>query len=311
MGKILLIGVTGGTGIRVVRGFLEQKQTELRAITRHLDKKRFSLSQLTTAGVEIVEADLDDESTLEKAFIGVSAVYCHATSGDYSQAAPREVERAKTLAVVAKKAQIKHLVYNSAGGAERKSRIKHIQQKYEVEKVFREAGLPTTMLRACLFMEEFWKKYTRPSILKGRFPFSLPSSQPIHLLCVKDLGRVAAWVMTHREKYLKREIELAGDILTPQQIAREFQRCQRKTVVHQEIPAWLFLLVFRWQLFKLIQWYRHEGYQANVQHLRREFPNLLTSFQEFLQETQWADKTRTYESLQSLSFENQSISKKT
>lgn len=299
MGKILLIGVTGGTGIRVVRGFLEQKQTELRAITRHLDLERFSF-QLTSAGVELVEADLDDEGSLEKAFMGVSGVYCHATSGDYTQADPREVERAKRLAIVAKKAQIKHLVYNSAGGAERKSGIRHIQQKYEVETVFRETGLPTTMLRACLFMEEFWKKYTRPSILKGRFPFSLPSSHPIHLLCVKDLGRVAAWVMTHREKYLDRKIELAGDVLTPQQIAEEFSRCERKTVVHQEISAWLFLLVFRWQLFKLIQWYRNDGYQADVKYLRREFPDLLTSFREFLQETQWADETRTYESLQSL-----------
>ena len=153
-------------------------------------------------------------------------------------------------------------------------------------------------------MEEFWKQYTRPSILQGRFPFSLPSSQPIHLLCVKDLGRVAAWVITHREKYLKREIELAGDVLTPQQIAEKFSRCQSQTVVHQKIPAWLFLLLFRWQLFKLIQWYRYEGYQADVKYLRREFPDLLTSFQEFLQETHWADETRTYESLQSLSFEN-------
>lgn len=302
MGKILLIGVTGGTGIRVVQGFLEQKRTDsLRAITRHLDLERFSLSQLASAGVELVEADLDESGTLEKAFVGVEAVYCHATSGDYTQAAPREVERAKRVAAVAKKAKIKHLVYNSAGGADRKSGIKHIQQKYEVEKVFKAASLPTTMLRACLFMEEFWKKYTRPAILKGRFPFSLPPSLPIHLLSVKDLGRVAAWVMTNRERYLNREIELAGDVLTPQQIAREFQRCQRKTVVHQEIPAWLFLLVFRWQLFKLIQWYRHEGYQADVQHLRQEFPDLLTSFPEFLQETHWADETRTYESLQSLS----------
>ncbi len=87
---------------------------------------------------------------------------------------PLEVERARRVAQAAKQAEIKHFVYNSAGGADRNSGIPRIEQKYQVEKILKEAGLPTTMLRACLFMEEFWKKYTRPSISKvvSRFQFS-------------------------------------------------------------------------------------------------------------------------------------------
>ncbi len=37
IGKVLLIGVTGGTGGNVVKGFLEQGVTDLRAITRKID----------------------------------------------------------------------------------------------------------------------------------------------------------------------------------------------------------------------------------------------------------------------------------
>ncbi len=40
MTKILLIGVTGGTGGNVVKGFLEQGVTNLRAITRKIDLNR-------------------------------------------------------------------------------------------------------------------------------------------------------------------------------------------------------------------------------------------------------------------------------
>ncbi|OUL34851.1 NmrA family protein [Nostoc sp. T09] len=297
MSKVLLIGITGGTGGNVVKGFLEQGVTNLRAITRKIDLNRPSLSKLNDAGVELVEADLDDANSLTPALTGVTAVYCHATSGDSSKADPLEVERAKQVAQAVKQADIKHLVYNSAGGADRNSGIPHIEQKYEVEQIFKAAGLPTTMLRACLFMEEFWKKYTRPSILKGAFPFSIQPNKPLHLITTKDMGRVAAYVIQHPSQYIGREIELAGDVLTPKQMAEAFSQAQGIKVTHKETPAWIFLLLWQKELFDLIQWYRHKGYQADVQQLRTEFPELLTTFSEFLEQTNWANRELTYENL--------------
>lgn len=295
--KILLIGVTGGTGGNVVKGFLEQGITNLRAITRKIDLNRPSLAKLNNAGVELVEANLDNVDSLTAAFTGVAAVYCHATSGDSSKADPQEVERAKQVAQAAKQANIQHFVYNSAGGAERNSGIPHIEQKYKVEQILKAAGLPTTMLRACLFMEEFWKKYTRPSILKGTFPFSIQPDKALHLITTKDMGRVAAYVIQHPAQYIGREIELAGDVLTPKQMADAFSQAQGIKVIHKETPAWIFLLLWQKELFNLIQWYRHQGYQADVQQLRQEFPGLLTTFSEFLAETHWKNPELTYESL--------------
>jgi uncharacterized protein YbjT (DUF2867 family) len=298
VGKVLLIGVTGGTGGNVVKGFLEQGITDLRALTRKVDPDRPTLARLQNSGVELFAANLDDEASLAVAFAGVSTVYCHATAGDTSKPEPQEIERAKRVAQAAKQANITHLVYNSAGGADRHSGIGHIEQKYQVEQIWQQAGLPTTMLRACLFMEEFWKKYTRPSILKGSFPFSVQPNKPLHLITTKDMGRVAAYVMQHPSKYIGRAIELAGDVLTPQQIAAAFAKAQGRPVIHKEVPAWIFLLFLRLELFKLIQWYRQRGYQADVEFLRsQEFPGLLTTFEEFLAETDWANPQRTYEDL--------------
>jgi uncharacterized protein YbjT (DUF2867 family) len=295
--KILLVGVTGGTGLRAVKGFLEQGQTSLKAMTRHRDLLRPRLAQLHQVGVELVEADLDVPASLDEALAGISHVYCHATAGDYSQADPAEVERAKRLATAAQKAGIQHLVYNSAGGAERHSGIAHIEQKYKVEQIFREAGLPTTMIRSCLFMEEFWKKYTRPAILKGTFRFSVQPDRPLHLVATKDVGRVAASLMQQGERYVDQAIELAGDVLTPEQMATIFSRVQGEPVTHQEVPPWIFLLLLRKSLYDLIQWYRNEGYRADVGHLREEFPGLLSTFEEFLQETDWANPELGYEDL--------------
>ncbi|PSN11320.1 NmrA family protein, partial [filamentous cyanobacterium CCP5] len=288
IGKVLLIGVTGGTGHNAVKGLLEQQVNDLRAITRKIDLQRSSLSQLHRSGVELVEADLDDESSLQAAFAGVSAVYCHATAPDSAKPDPREVTRAQRVAEAAKQANVSHVVYNSAGGADRESGISHIEQKYRVEQIFKQAKLPTTMLRACLFMEEFWKQYTRPSILKGSFSFAVQANRPLHLITTKDMGRVAAYVMKHRSEYVGKDIELAGDVLTPKQMAAAFAHAQGSPVVYKEIPPWIFLLLFRKSLFDLIQWYRKEGYQADVSALREEFPGLLTTFADFLEETHWA-----------------------
>ncbi len=180
VGKVLLIGVTGGTGSNAVKGLIEQNVTDLRAITRKIDLERPSLSKLNNNGVELVEADLDDQSSLEAAFVGVSAVYCHATGPDSAKPDPQEVARAERVAQAAQQANISHFVYNSAGGVDRNSGIRHIEQKHQVEHILKQASLPTTMLRACLFMEEFWKHYTRPSILKGSFP--LPFNRIAHFI---------------------------------------------------------------------------------------------------------------------------------
>lgn len=238
--KILLIGVTGGTGGNVVKGFLEQGVTNLRAITRKLDLNRPSQSKINDAGVELFEANLDDEDSLTAAFEEISAVYCHAFSADSAKPDPLEVERARLAAQIAKKANIQHFVYNSAGGADRNSGISHIEQKFKVENIFKEAGLPTTMLRACLFMEEFWKKYTRPSILKGTFPFSVQPDKPLHLISNKDMGKIAAYIIQNPSKYIGREIEVAGDVLTSKQLAQAFLKHKEHLLFIKKYPLGYF-----------------------------------------------------------------------
>lgn len=157
-----------------------------RLLARKIDLERPSLSRLHNNGVELVEADLDDESSLRAAFAGVSAVYCHATASDSAKPDPQEIARAERVAQAAQQANVSHFVYNSAGGVDRNSGIPHIEQKHKVEQILKQASLPTTMLRACLFMEEFWKQYTRPSVLKGSFPFAVQPDKPLHLIMTSE-----------------------------------------------------------------------------------------------------------------------------
>eukprot|EP00898_Chlorokybus_atmophyticus_P006668 jgi/Chlat1/7001/Chrsp56S06694 len=274
---ILLIGVTGGTGFSAVQGFLSANVEPSRLSIMTRDASKPQPQALARMGCRLVEADLDDESSLKVALQGA-----------------RKVERGLRLARAGRDAGVEHLVYNSAGGVGRNSGVAQIDQKGAVEAALRDHGVPSTMLRAALFMEEFWKKYTRPSILKGSFPFALPLDTKLQLVSVRDMGRVAAMVLARKDnKYINQAFELAGDELSIQQICEAFSRAQGYPVTHKQVPAWLVWLIKR-ELYHIVRFYRDEGYKADVARCRSEFEGLLT-FEDFLQATRWADQARTWD----------------
>jgi uncharacterized protein YbjT (DUF2867 family) len=73
---IAVVGATGAQGGGLVRAILADKDGEFaaRAITRHVDSDKSKA--LIKAGAEVVNADLDDEESLKKAFAGAYGAFC-------------------------------------------------------------------------------------------------------------------------------------------------------------------------------------------------------------------------------------------
>ena len=117
------------------------------------------------------------------------------------------------------------------------------------------------------------------------------------MLVTLSIEHISASGVGFGNKYINKEIELAGDILTPQQMANAFSKVQQTKVIHKEVPPWIFLLFLQKELYNIIQFYRNQGYQADVDRLREEFPRLLTTFAEFLQETDWGNAELSYETM--------------
>src|SRR5215469_15478228 len=141
-GPVLVAGATGRQGGAVVRHML-LKGWKLRALTRN--PKSYAAQQLADKGVELVQGDLDDPASLERAARGVYGIY--SVQDFWTVGARREVQQGKNLAEVAKKVGVEHFVYSSVGGAERNSGITHFETKWAVEKHIRSLGLPTTVFR--------------------------------------------------------------------------------------------------------------------------------------------------------------------
>lgn len=74
MSKIVaVVGATGGQGGSVVRALLKHGEYKVRGITRNVNSDK--AKALSSQGVEVVTADLNDEASLTKAFEGATAIF--------------------------------------------------------------------------------------------------------------------------------------------------------------------------------------------------------------------------------------------
>ncbi|KAH7193701.1 uncharacterized protein B0J16DRAFT_395606 [Fusarium flagelliforme] len=70
---IVILGATGNQGGSVVESFLSESNWKVRALTRNSASSK--AKALSSKGAEVVQADLDDPSTLTSAFEGAHAIF--------------------------------------------------------------------------------------------------------------------------------------------------------------------------------------------------------------------------------------------
>jgi uncharacterized protein YbjT (DUF2867 family) len=298
--KVLLLGVTGTTGRCALSGLLAGglQPSQLLAVSRNPNGA--AAKAIQQQGIEVVAGDLDQPSSLLPHLSRSSGLYCHALSGDASSADPAELARGRALAQLLGSSkegkQLQLLVYNGSAGRGSNAGISQMDQKHAVEDVLLASGVPGLMLESVMFMEEFWKRYTRPGLMKGTFTFSLPGDRPLQLVAARDLGLAAATAFTSSSvsEWAGRCLPLAGDELTPRQMCEAFSAAQGgMPVKHSSPPAWLFWFLSR-DLWRITRFLRETGYTADVAACRSSFPGMFT-FADFLAASCWGDSSRTYE----------------
>jgi uncharacterized protein YbjT (DUF2867 family) len=156
---ILVTGATGQQGGAAARHLLKQGW-KVRAFVR--DTNKLQAQALADLGAELVQGDLEDRESIDKAMAGVYGVF---SFPNMAMGLEKEIEHGKTVADAAKAADVQHFVQSSVGGVERNSGVPHFESKWQIEVYVRELGLPATFLRPVYFMENLnWK---RQPILEG------------------------------------------------------------------------------------------------------------------------------------------------
>lgn len=280
---VLVAGATGRQGGAVVRHMLP-KGWRLRALTRN--PKSYPARQLAEKGVELVEGDMDDPASLERAARGVYGIY--SVQDFWTVGARREVQQGKNLADVAKKAGVEHLVYSSVGGAERNTGITHWETKWAVEKHVRSLNLPVTVLRPASFMETYHITEVEIGLLKGKLADPIRGDKPYQTIATDDIGAFAALAFERPKDFIGLDLEIAGSELTNIDAAKVFSRVLNRPVKFQKLPLPIVRLVLGKEFNEMFHWFNSKGYQANIPELRRRYPEVrLHSLEDWLREDGW------------------------
>jgi uncharacterized protein YbjT (DUF2867 family) len=275
---ILVIGATGNQGEAVVQALLKT-DFALRAFVRKLAPKRPQnpkIRKLKEQDIEIMEGDLDDFDSLTHAMDGCYGVFSVINFQDGGVA--KEEERGKRVAEAAQKTGVEHFVYSSVGGADRHSGVPHFESKWHVEQHIRKIALASSIIRPTTFMTNLMEmpaamRFIALSMSRGSF-----AEKPLQMIAVQDIGKWAAHMFLHPERYVSRSVEIAGDEVTFAQMISAYKKVYGKTPGSMWFPSSLFS---RGDLGKMFTWITRYGYQADLPINRAEIPDLLT-FERFL-----------------------------
>ena len=285
---ILVTGATGRQGGAVIRRMLP-KGWKLRALTRN--PTTAAARDLTRQSVDVVQGDLEDQASLERAAHGAYGIY--SVQDFWAVGAKREVQQGKNLANAAKKAGVGHFVYSSVGGAERNSGIDHWESKWEIEKYIRNLGLPATMLRPVAFMENYYIDQVEIGILKGKLMDPIRADKPYQTIATDDIGAFVALAFERPQEFIGLELELAGSQLTNPEAAQVFSRVLGRPVKFQKLPMPLVRLVLGKELYQMFRWFNESGFKADIAGLRRKYPEVhLQTLEEWLRNEGWHKRAR-------------------
>jgi len=285
---VLITGATGRQGGSVVRHML-LRGWKLRALTR--DPNSHAAQALTRRGIEVVQGDLEEPASIERAVRGVYGIY--SVQDFWAVGAKREVQQGKNLADAAKKAGVEHFVYSSVGGAERNSGIDHWESKWEIEKHIRKLGLPATVLRPAAFMENYYIDQVEIGILKGKLTDPIRADKPYQTIATDDIGVFAALAFERPKEFIGLELEIAGSELTNPEAAQIFSRVLGKPVKFQKLPLPIVRLVLGKEFYQMFRWFNEAGFKANIAELRRCYPEVhLQTLEEWLRNEGWHKRAR-------------------
>ncbi|MFE0632264.1 NmrA/HSCARG family protein [Streptomyces sp. NPDC058864] len=267
--SILVTGATGQQGGATVRHLLRDGW-RVRALVR--DPAGPRAGALARLGAEPVRGDMDDRGSLDAAVQGAYGVFSVQPAFIPPDFAENELQRGIDVAEAARAAGAEHLVYASVAGADRSTGVPHWEIKRQVEQHIRALGVPSTVLRPVMFMEN----HADPTYgVTGDHALIrvIPSDATVQLVAVSDIGAFAALAFARPEQYVGRAIELAGDELTVDQMVSAITRATGRPVPrpggHRQSGSRRTAAGARKPTFSF------NGWQADIAALRARRPELM------------------------------------
>jgi len=248
---IAVVGATGAQGGGLARAILEDEASPftVRAITRNASSD--NARALAAMGAEVVEADLDDQGSLERAFSGAHGAFGITNFWEHFSPA-QEQAQARNIAEAAKAAGVKHMVWSTLEDTRNwvpvedarmptlqgEFKVPHFDGKGASDAFFQAAGVPTTNLLTSFYWENLIYFGMGPQRGEdGRLAFNLPTGEKkLPGIAVEDIGRAAYGIFKGGNEYVGKTVGIAGEHLTGAQMADALSSALGEPVHHNAVP---------------------------------------------------------------------------
>lgn len=248
---IAVVGATGAQGGGLARAILDDPEGgfAVRALTRDVSSP--AAQELARRGAEVVAADVDDPDSIERAFTGAYGAFC--VTFYWAHLSPdKEKAHAATLAAAAKKAGVKHVVWSSLDDTRKwvplsddrmptlmgEYKVPHYDAKGESNYLFVESGVPTTILNTSFYWDNLIHFGMGPTQgPDGVLLFNLPmGGAKLPGIAAEDIGRCAYGVFKRGSELFGREVGIAGEHLTGEEMAASLSRALGREVRYNAVP---------------------------------------------------------------------------
>jgi uncharacterized protein YbjT (DUF2867 family) len=226
---ITVFGATGAHLILFFNSIMEDKDGSFtaRAVTRDVNSDK--AKQLAQLGAEVVAADIDDPQAVLKALDGAYGAY-FVTFFWAHFSVDKEKTEAAIFADAAKKAGLKHAIWSTLEDTREfvpldddrmptlqgKYKVPHFDGKGESDKLFTDAGVPTTFLLASFYWDNFIYFGAGPKRGEdGKLLLTLPiGDAKMAGISSEDIGRCAYGVFKKGTDLVGKKIGIAGEHIT-------------------------------------------------------------------------------------------------
>jgi uncharacterized protein YbjT (DUF2867 family) len=252
---IAVVGATGSQGGGLVRAILADPDHEfvVRGLARNTRSAK--AQELAAAGVEVVDADLNDQESMVRALKGAYGAYVvtnywveRTPEAEAAQTrAEMELQQAEIAAWAAKAAGVKHVIWstledtrNHFGDDDRVPnvdglyKVPHFDAKGEADELFTKYGIPTTFLRTTFFFEGMTGGLGPVRDASGTLMLTLPmADQRLSGIAVEDIGKTALGIFKRGNDFVGKTVSIAGDHLTGDEYAAALTDALGETVVYR------------------------------------------------------------------------------
>jgi uncharacterized protein YbjT (DUF2867 family) len=248
---IAVVGATGAQGGGLVRAILSDPSGGFaaRALTRdvHSDKAK----ELADLGAEVVQADVDDEESLRRAFAGAHGAYC--VTFFWAHFSPeKEIAEAAAMARAARRAGVEHVIWSTLEDTRRwvpvgdnrmptlmgKYKVPHFDAKGEANYLFTGVGVPTTFLLTSFYWDNLIGFGMGPRKgPDGKLAITMPmGDKKLPGIVAEDIGRCAYGIFKQGREFIGKTVGIAGEHLTGAQMAASLSRALGQEVRYNDVP---------------------------------------------------------------------------